>query len=133
MGPPRLLRYYIGGVIKIYYNIKGGGLPNLLQYYNGGGPRDPKFVLRNIWTAPYVWTISTSFGIFFVGCLGKNCRLLSLPPLFHKPPPSLLYRFAVNLDEQTNFQKWWRYLFSLQLPLLAKNPHPHISEGVGGY
>ena len=26
------------GVIKIYYNITwGGGLPNLLQYYNGAG------------------------------------------------------------------------------------------------
>ena len=33
MGPPRLLQ-----VIEIYYNITwGGGLPNLLQYYNGGG------------------------------------------------------------------------------------------------
>ena len=32
----------------------GVGLPDLLQYYNGGGAsRDPKFVLRNIWTAPY--------------------------------------------------------------------------------
>ena len=43
-----------GGVIEIYYNITwGGGLANLLQYYNGGGvSRDPKFVLRNIWTAP---------------------------------------------------------------------------------
>ena len=32
----------------------GGGLPNLLQYYNrGGGVHwDPKFVLRNKWTAP---------------------------------------------------------------------------------
>ena len=33
----------------------GGDLPDLLQYYNGGGggvSRDPKFVLRNIWTAP---------------------------------------------------------------------------------
>ena len=31
----------------------GGGLPNLFQYYNGGGvSQDPKFVLRNIWTAP---------------------------------------------------------------------------------
>ena len=38
-----LLQYYKGG----------GGLPNLLQYYNGGVSRDPKFVLRNIWTAPY--------------------------------------------------------------------------------
>ena len=34
--------------------MKGGGLPNLLQYYNRGGGvyRDPKFVLRNKWTAP---------------------------------------------------------------------------------
>ena len=32
---------------------RGGGLPDLLQYYKGGGvSRDPKFVLRNIWTAP---------------------------------------------------------------------------------
>ena len=33
----------------------GGGLPDLLQYYKGEGgvSRDPKFVLRNIWTAPY--------------------------------------------------------------------------------
>ena len=55
-GPPRLLRYYIGRVIEIYYNTtKGGGLPDLLQYYKGEGgvSRDPKFVLRNIWTAPY--------------------------------------------------------------------------------
>ena len=30
--------YYIGGVIEIYYNTtKGGGLPDLLQYYNGEG------------------------------------------------------------------------------------------------
>ena len=44
-GLPDLLQYYKGG----------GGLPHLLQYYNGGGrvSRDPKFVLRNIWTAPY--------------------------------------------------------------------------------
>ena len=42
-------------VIEIYYNTtKGGGLPDLLQYYKGEGgvSRDPKFVLRNIWTAP---------------------------------------------------------------------------------
>ena len=26
--------------------------PDLLQYYMGGVSRDPKFVLRNIWTAP---------------------------------------------------------------------------------
>ena len=33
----------------------GGGLPDLLQYYKGGGvSRDPQFVLRNIWTAPNI-------------------------------------------------------------------------------
>ena len=105
-GLPNLLQYYIGGVLKVYYNItvlKGkvtisyllmwiydckcrkytffgggvlfqiitilhsGGCQNLLQYFIGGGvfpnyynitmgggvSRDPKFVLRNIWTAPY--------------------------------------------------------------------------------
>ena len=37
-GPPRLLRYYKGGVIEIYYNTtRGGGLPDLLQYYKGEG------------------------------------------------------------------------------------------------
>ena len=42
-GYQNLLQYYMGG-----------GLPNLLQYYNRGGGvyRDPKFVLRNKWTAP---------------------------------------------------------------------------------
>ena len=38
MGPPRLLRYYIGGLSKFITILHGGGgLPNLLQYYNGGG------------------------------------------------------------------------------------------------
>ena len=31
-------------MVKIYYNITWRG---------GGGSRDPKFELRNIWTAPY--------------------------------------------------------------------------------
>ena len=51
---PSLLRYYVGGVIKIYYNITWGGVFPI--YYNitmGGG--DPKFVLRNIWTTPYYY------------------------------------------------------------------------------
>ena len=32
----------------------GGGLPDLLQYYNGGGEvsRDPEFVFRNIMDGP---------------------------------------------------------------------------------
>ena len=42
------------GLSKFITILPGGwGLANLLQYYNGGGvSRDPKFVLRNIWTAP---------------------------------------------------------------------------------
>ena len=43
-GYRNLLQYYLGGgVLPIYYNITMGG----------GVSRDPKFVLRNIWTAPY--------------------------------------------------------------------------------
>ena len=45
-----------GGVIEIYYNITwGGGSSRFITILQGGGgvSRDPKFVLRNIWTAPY--------------------------------------------------------------------------------
>ena len=52
-GSTQIIRYYIGGVIEIYYNITWEGV--LPIYYNitmGGVSRDPKFVLRNIWTAP---------------------------------------------------------------------------------
>ena len=55
-GSAQIITILHRGVIKIYYNITwGGGLPNLLQYYNRGGGvyGDPKFVLRNKWTAPY--------------------------------------------------------------------------------
>ena len=43
-----------GGSLKFITILQGGGLPDLLQYYKGEGgvSRDPKFVLRNIWTAP---------------------------------------------------------------------------------
>ena len=55
-GPAQIIAILHRGVIEIYYNTAkgGGGLPDLLQYYKGEGgvPRDPKFVLRNIWTAP---------------------------------------------------------------------------------
>ena len=44
-GYQNLLQYYMGGVFPVYYNITMGG--------GGGVSRDPKFVLRNIWTAPY--------------------------------------------------------------------------------
>ena len=58
-GYQNVLQYYMGE----------GGLPNLLQYYNGGGvSRDPKFVLRNIWTAPYVYfKLDKAFLIYFSG------------------------------------------------------------------
>ena len=56
-GAAQIITILHRGVIKTHYNITwGGGLPNLLQYYKGEGggvSRDPKFVLRNIWTAPY--------------------------------------------------------------------------------
>ena len=44
-----------GGYQNLLQYYMGGGLPDLLQYYKGEGgvSRDPKFVLRNIWTAPY--------------------------------------------------------------------------------
>ena len=56
-GPPRLLRYYIGGVIEIYYITTKGGSSRFITILQGGGggvSRDPKFVLRNIWTVPRV-------------------------------------------------------------------------------
>ena len=54
-GSTQIITILQRGVIEIYYNTtRGGGLPDLLQYYKGEGgvSRDPKFVLRNIWTAP---------------------------------------------------------------------------------
>ena len=56
------------------------GLPNLLQYYKGEGgvSRDPKFVLRNIWTAPngqdYLKS-KFSVGLRVVWAGGKNSLL----------------------------------------------------------
>ena len=45
-----------GGSSRFIIILHGGGLPKLLQYYNGGGvSRDPEFVLRNIWTTPYYY------------------------------------------------------------------------------
>ena len=52
---PSLLRYHMEGLSKFITILPGGGgLANLLQYYNRGGGvyRDPNFVLRNKWTAP---------------------------------------------------------------------------------
>ena len=66
-------KYVSRGVHPDYYDITKGGHWNLLQYYKGGGSsrfitilqggggvsRDPKFVLRNIWTAPYMWRLAS--------------------------------------------------------------------------
>ena len=42
-----------GGYQNLLQYYMGGGLADLLQFNNGEGvSRDPKFVLRNIWTAP---------------------------------------------------------------------------------
>ena len=50
----KLVISVISGAVHILRNRGWGGLPDLLQYYKGEGgvSRDPKFVLRNIWTAP---------------------------------------------------------------------------------
>ena len=61
---------FLGGSTQIITILHRRGHWNLLQYYKGGGSsqfitilqggggrggsRDPKFVLRNIWTAPYL-------------------------------------------------------------------------------
>ena len=51
---PSLLRYHMEGLSKFITILPGGGV--LPIYYNitmgAGVSRDPKFVLRNIWTAP---------------------------------------------------------------------------------
>ena len=51
---PSLLRYHMEGLSKFITILHGRGV--FLIYYNitmgGGVSRDPKFVLRNIWTAP---------------------------------------------------------------------------------
>ena len=47
-----------GGVFPIYYNITMGG----------GGPRDPEFLLRNIWTAPYMYVAMISQRYVHIGC-----------------------------------------------------------------
>ena len=57
---------FLDGSAQIITILHRGGYRNLLQYYMGGSSRfitilqwgrgvsrDPKFVLRNIWTAPY--------------------------------------------------------------------------------
>ena len=54
--------------LSIYYVIQNGagwGLPDLLQYNMWGGDvsRDPKFVLRNIWTAPNTNTMKKRLNV----------------------------------------------------------------------
>ena len=53
-GPPRLLRYYMGGSLKFITLLqRGGAFPIYYNITRGGGVSpDPKYALRNIWTAP---------------------------------------------------------------------------------
>ena len=53
-GSAQIITILHRGVIKIYYNITWGGSSQFITILQWGGvSRDPKFVLRNIWTAPY--------------------------------------------------------------------------------
>ena len=53
-GSTQIITISHGGVIEIYYNITWGGSSRFITILQWGGvSRDPKFVLRNIWTAPY--------------------------------------------------------------------------------
>ena len=53
-GPTKIIAILHRGVIEIDYNTtKGGGSSLFITILQGGEvSRDPKFVLRNIWTAP---------------------------------------------------------------------------------
>ena len=56
---------FLGGSAQIITILHRGGYQNLLQYYMGGVSRDPKFVLRNIWTAPKSYLKFKSLQYFF--------------------------------------------------------------------
>ena len=50
-----------GGVIEIYYNITWGGLPDLLQYYNGG---EGALRTLNLYYVIYGWPLNlVPFGL----------------------------------------------------------------------
>ena len=50
---PSLLRYHMEGLSKFITILPGGGACQFITILQWGGvSRDPKFVLRNIWTAP---------------------------------------------------------------------------------
>ena len=49
---PSLLRYHMEGLSKFITILHGGVFPIYYNITMGGVSRDPKFVLRNIWTAP---------------------------------------------------------------------------------
>ena len=73
----RLLQYYIGGVIEIYYNITwGGGLPNLLQYYNGGGSLGTPNLYYVIYGRPLMVAspLITTIGLLYGGDPDNDTR-----------------------------------------------------------
>ena len=54
-GSAQIITILHRGVIEIYYNITWGGSSRFITIlqWGWGVSRDPKFVLGNIWTAPY--------------------------------------------------------------------------------
>ena len=95
-GLPNLLRYYIGGVIEIYYNITWGGSSQFITILQWGGvSRDPKFVLRNIWTAPKTLLFSAGY---LLKCFSNLCL-----KSFYQVRNTLM-----TLNWRSIYQSFWR-------------------------
>ena len=61
---PSLLRYHMEGLSKFITILPGGGSCQFITILQWGGvSRDPKFVLRNIWTAPYMYRQHSPFDL----------------------------------------------------------------------
>ena len=57
---------FLGGTVQIITILHRFFFRNFLQYYMGGVSRDPKFVLRNIRTAPYVGSKWDHLGLAWI-------------------------------------------------------------------
>ena len=75
------------GVFPIYYNITRGG--------GGGASRDPKFVLSNIWTAPYCSQIENCNNADMAAAIGYVAANTQKVP--HCPTGKILLTFQDNL------------------------------------
>ena len=80
-GPPRLLRYYIGGVIEIYYNITwGGGIFPIYYNITRGGSLGTLNLYYVIYGRPLTRrTVSTSdIGFWAAMCMPLPTLLLGI-------------------------------------------------------